>query len=291
MTTFVSVIIPVYNDQQGLEACLAALATQTWPQDQFEAIIVDNGSQPPIHIAPSHAKQVRLERCLTPGSYAARNVGIAAAKGDILAFTDADCVPDQNWISAGVAALKQAHGRSIIGGEVSLTLSEKPTAVERYQYLTGFWQRENIERLGFTATANLFATRPQIDQIGPFNEKLLSGGDREWSWRAASKGFPVRHAPEALVYTAPRTSLMGAIRQARRVAGGRRTLRRLGLTHATITGLKPHRSLYSSLHWILTHPELTLWQRCQVLVVASILKIIHMIETTRLSLGTRLERR
>jgi len=287
----VSVIIPVYNDQSGIDTCIEAIAEQSWPHDRCEVIVVDNGSNPPISMDTMHGDFVRLVCCTTPGSYAARNAGIAAARGDVLAFTDADCQPDRNWISAGVAALEDAQGLCIIGGEVTLSLSQNPTTVERYQHLAGFMQRENIERLGFTVTANLFATHEQVERIGPFDEKLLSGGDREWSWRASRAGYSVRYAANAAVRTSPRTTLAGAIRQTRRTTGGRRALRQLGVTHVTDTGLRPHRSLKGALRWVLTHPELTPWQRGQVLVVASILKIVQWIEMIRLSMGRRSERR
>lgn len=289
--THISIIIPVYNDQTGIDACLAALAIQTYPGGRYEAIVVDNNSNPPIKLDPIFSGFARLVVCQTPGSYVARNTGITMARGDVLAFTDADCVPDRDWISMGVAALARKEECCIIGGEVILSLSEKPTAVEYYQYLVGFMQRENIEDRGFSATANLFATKTQILAIGLFNEKLLSGGDREWCWRAAKVGFSIQYTPEVVVCTTPRTSLVSAIRQARRVAGGRYTLYGTRLEHIPPIGLRPHRSVVSAAKWILSHPELTIWNRGKVFVVASLLKIVQVLEMLRLSCGVRPERR
>lgn len=138
MSLLVTVIIPVYNDQAGIDACLAALSLQTWPRDRCEVIVIDNASNPPIRLNPAFADFARIVICSTPGAYAARNAGVAAARGEVLAFTDADCVPDRNWIAAGVAALEREAGLCIVGGEVSLSLSQRPSAIERYQYLTGF---------------------------------------------------------------------------------------------------------------------------------------------------------
>lgn len=290
MFTQVSIIIPVYNDQAGIEACLAALSVQTYPSGHYEVVVVDNASSPPIRLGPEFSKIARLVVCSTSGSYAARNAGIAVAHGDVLAFTDADCVPDQDWITAGVAALAREKERCIIGGEVALSLSEQPTAVERYQYLVGFMQRENIEDLGFAVTANLFTTKTQIESIGLFNESLLSGGDREWSWRATEAGFSINYAPEALVCTVPRKSLTSAIRQARRVAGGRFFLRRI-VGERTNKLLKPHRSLWASIVWLLTYPKMSVLDRSKVFIVALILKTAHLAESIRLSLAGRPERR
>lgn len=291
MTSLVSVIIPVYNDQQGIFASISALAEQTWPRDCLEVVVVDNNSNPAICLDSKWVGFAHLVRCATPGAYAARNAGIAEARGDILAFTDADCVPDRNWIKAGVAALARAKGSSIVGGEVKLIMSPRPTTVERYQCLTGFSQRDNIAQLGFSVTANLFVTRAQIDRIGKFNDLLMSGGDREWSWRAAQSGLSIRYSAEAMVRTSPRKSLRAAARQARRVAGGRQALRRLGAVHVKSTNLRSHRSTFGAIRWILTHPELSALQRWQVFVVASILKMVNAVEIVRLSVGFRPERR
>src|SRR5690606_32838471 len=143
----------------------------------------------------------RIVRCATPGSYAARNVGVREATGEILAFTDVDCIPAADWVREGVDAIQRVKGRSVIGGDVRFLKAQRETIVERYQRLTGFMQEENIKNLGFTATANLFVTRDALSQIGYFDERLFSAGDREWCWRAARAGYSVEFSPSAIVYT------------------------------------------------------------------------------------------
>lgn len=288
---FVTVIIPVYNDQNGLSACLNALNAQTWPKDRFEVIVVDNNSSSPIRLDQAFSDFARIVICRTPGSYAARNAGVAASHGKILAFSDADCQPDPNWIETGLRALLQEKERCIIGGEVSFIKHEKLTPVEQYQHLVGFQQFENIEKLGFTATANLFVSRSQFQRIGPFNEKLLSGGDREWSWRAAKVGFAVKYAPDAIVRTPARKSLSAAIRQARRVEGGRRALRRIQHEHIHRLSINPYRSTLQSAIWILKHPGLSSDDRIKIFAVASLIKISRALESARLSFGSPSERR
>ncbi|TVR66476.1 MAG: glycosyltransferase family 2 protein [Candidatus Competibacteraceae bacterium] len=71
--------------------------------------VIDNASKPPLRLNPTVADFARIVVCPTPGAYAARNAGIAAARGEVLAFTDADRIPDRNWIRAGVAALAGAE--------------------------------------------------------------------------------------------------------------------------------------------------------------------------------------
>lgn len=287
---FVSVIIPVYNDQPGINACLQALDLQTWPKDCYEVIVIDNKSDPPIKIDPSLNSNIRLITCLKPGSYAARNAGISESQGEVLAFTDADCLPDPDWIRAGVAALNKNRGNYIIGGEVKLSLSSKPTAVELYQYLNGFMQRENIEERGFSATANMFCTHSQAHDTGNFNEMLLSGGDREWCWRAADIGFPTKYDQKVKVTSHPRRSIAEGIRQVRRVAGGRQKLCKMETKHVNPSNIKPHRTGWAAAKWILTHPDLSFVNRARVFGVAVILKFTKDIERIRLSCGTKEER-
>src|SRR5665213_2521504 len=108
----VSVIVPVFNHKAELKRCIAALAAQTFPRDRFEVIIVDNG--------PADGSAVRLDELAAalsefphaqalqqplPGSYAARNLGLSVATGDILAFTDDDCIPQPDWLACGVTCL------------------------------------------------------------------------------------------------------------------------------------------------------------------------------------------
>lgn len=288
---FVSVIVPVFNDQSGIDAAINALAEQTWPKDSYEIIIVDNASNPQIKLNPSFGDIARILICTTPGAYAARNSGIDNAKGDIFAFTDADCLPAPDWIHTGVSALKGNKGHCIVGGEVTMTLSPKPTAVELYQYLTGFTQRENIEQRGFSVTANMFVTRSQVQSVGKFDEGLLSGGDLEWCWRAGHSGWPVVFAPEVIVTTVPRISLLKAVRQVRRVAGGRRNLLKMKAVHVNPKRVRPRRTAREAARWILSHPDVSLWNRFRMLGIASILKTVHFIERIRLTQGVSAERR
>lgn len=287
----VSVIIPAFNDQHGVGACMAALVKQHLPGIDTEVIVVDNGSDPPLTIDPAIMPRPQLIRCLNPGAYAARNAGIEAARGNILAFTDADCIPDPNWIRAGVNALETCGDRCIVGGEVAIHRPIHPTATELYQTITGFGQRDNIERLGFSVTANLFVRRHQFNQIGGFNESLLSGGDLEWSWRASAAGCLLRYAPDAIVRTQPRKTLTDAIRQTRRVAGGRLHMNAMTWASMSPPVLGPKRTAFQAACWILRHPDLDVADRVRVFVVATILKLVHTLETLRLRLGGKAERR
>ena len=87
----VSVIIPVFNDPR-LEHCLQALSKQTVAHDEF--IVVDNGSDARSVIDTDRFPEVRVIREDRPGSYIARNPGVRAPSGSVIAFTNADCLPE-----------------------------------------------------------------------------------------------------------------------------------------------------------------------------------------------------
>lgn len=290
-TPLITVVIPVFNDQPSLDACLHALERQDIEPGTMEVVVIDNGSTPPILLQEEFRGFARLITCHKPGAYAARNSGVKIAKGRILAFTDADCLPSARWLSAGLSRISALGEKFIIGGEVQLTLPSKRTGTALYQQATGFQQQENIEQKGFSATANIFCTREQFDLIGPFDEHLLSGGDREWSWRAARTGISVVYDAQAWVSTLPRASLCAAIRQARRVAAGRRHLARRNIQQVTQGGLAPHRSPLDALTWILKYPGFTCWERASVLTAATVLKLVSWLEILRLTLGGKPERR
>ncbi|MFW6275223.1 MAG: glycosyltransferase, partial [bacterium] len=103
---YVSVIIPVYNDGERLKKCLTALAQQTYPQKNFEIIVVDNDSDDDIK-AICKSFRVKYLKEVKKGSASSRNKGLNFAKGDIIASTDSDCIPDKNWLRNAVDFFKR----------------------------------------------------------------------------------------------------------------------------------------------------------------------------------------
>jgi len=284
----VAVIIPVFNDREGLHKCLGALTRQVYPADRLEIVVVDNGSSPALAPPEHYPLSVQVVRCETPGSYAARNTGVRAAAASILAFTDADCVPDPEWLAEGVSALLAGKDRNIIGGQVLLIEPSVRSGTALYQHAIGFQQDSNIQHKGFTATANMFCSARQLAAVGPFNEQLLSCGDREWCWRAARGGFTVCFQPRTIVRTMPRIRLRDAVRQARRVSAGRAHLRNENLSRPD--ALARYRTLAQSTVWIASISHLSKWERIRVLVAAAIIRLFAEMENVRLRLGSSAER-
>lgn len=287
----ISVIIPAFNDQIGINRCLEALFSQTFSAGSIEIIVVDNGSTPPIVIEQRFTHTTRLIVCSKPGSYAARNAGAKAAQGIVLAFTDADCTPFKDWLATGYSRLIALGGNFFVGGDVIIPPPSIRSGTALYQYITGFQQQKNIEDKGFSATANLFCTKNQFLRVGPFNEDLLSGGDREWAWRAARNGLSLAYEPRSRVCTAPRATISAAIRQTRRVAAGRKSLSAIPRPKIFSSGLAPHRSPMQAIFWICQRSDLSVWEKLKVISTAIILKLITWLEYARLFLGGKPERR
>jgi glycosyltransferase involved in cell wall biosynthesis len=221
---FVSVIIPVFNDLERLQHCLAALAQQTYRRSHYEIIVVDNGSDHPEQVqtaaAPYHNVKVVEEP--TPGSYAARNQGITLAAGTIIAFTDADCLPAPDWLAQGVHCLRATPNCGQVVGRVQLFFAnpQAPNPIELYESVTAFPQEQLLQQFHGGATANLFTWRQVIDQVGVFNPQLKSYGDLEWGQRVHTQGYHQVYADQVVVAHPGRRSWQELSTRTRRLAGG-----------------------------------------------------------------------
>lgn len=221
---FVSVIIPVFNDGERLRLCLAALAEQTYERSRFEIIVVDNGSdnldQVKTLVADHDHATLAVEPI--PGSYAARNRGLELAKGEVIAFTDADCIPAADWLERGVARLRQDPNCGQVVGRINLFFADpqRPTAVELYESLTAFPQERLLRDQHGGATANVFTWRRVVDRVGFFDPRLKSNGDLEWGRRVFEAGFQQVYADDAQVGHPARRSMGELYRRTVRLAGG-----------------------------------------------------------------------
>jgi glycosyltransferase involved in cell wall biosynthesis len=118
----ISVIIPHLNQEDHLKVGLEALHAQRGVTSDVEIIVVDNGSARLPEMLCSRWPSVRLVSEPTPGPGPARNRGIREARGEILAFIDADCRADLGWLAAVEAAFEDEQTR-IIGGDVGRSRS------------------------------------------------------------------------------------------------------------------------------------------------------------------------
>lgn len=219
----VSVVIPVYNDAERLRLCLANLRNQTMLVDEYEVIVVDNGSTDSIAQLVLEFPAVTWLRETRPGSYAARNRGLEAASGEIVAFTDSDCIPDVRWLEEGAGFLR-TRKVAIAGGCIKFLetpgagLNACELCESQLFYMTN--HERTIERSRFAVTANMFALRDVFLAMGPFDPSLKSSGDRDWVQEAVRIGYSLAYVAEAIVLHPRRRTLDSLARKIRRLKGG-----------------------------------------------------------------------
>lgn len=206
----VSIIVPNYNGSATLTACIQSLLVLDYPKEKLEIILVDNGSTDhSVQIIKSYPVKLVLEKDIK-GSYAARNMGVTQATGDVLAFTDADCVADKQWL---LHAVKHFTLKDV-GGVAGKVLGTKPeTLVEEFiVWSKGFDQARffNHPYYPFAITANVIYRKIVFDKIGKFETNWISGGDVDFSWRMQIDGkMKLVYADDCIVYHYHRASVKG----------------------------------------------------------------------------------
>jgi glycosyltransferase involved in cell wall biosynthesis len=293
---FVSVIIPVFNDPERLTRCLSALEAQNYPQDRFEVIVVDNGSEEGLRPLVTPSARVKATSESRPGSYAARNRGLSVAKGEVIAFTDADCIPAPDWLERGVAALRGVPNCGLVGGHIELFARdpEHPTIVELYDQLTAFRQEEYVEVAQFGATANVFTYRKVIEHVGAFDDAVKSCGDLEWGQRVFDHGYRVVYANDVRVAHPASPSLAEICRRATRIIGGmhdldrRKRCRYIGLGRGFLLDSLP--PLRLSLRAWRDSGRTALTRKVQVILLVCFMQYARVWEKVRLSLGGKSKR-
>lgn len=222
MTPRVTVIVPVHDDADRLVRCLAALRDQTYT-GPTEVVVVDNASRDDVAAALPADGTVRLVREPRPGSYRARNAGAAVARGDVIAFTDADCLPRPTWLERAVDRLESDRSLDAVGGRIVLLFrhGDRPTTgPEHYEVRHTFRQDRYVSEWSFAATANLVVRAEALHRAGPFDARLRSGGDLDWGRRLVAAGGRLAYAPEAVVEHPSRPSWRELVTKSARVAGG-----------------------------------------------------------------------
>ncbi|MBX9633770.1 MAG: glycosyltransferase [Magnetospirillum sp.] len=197
---FVDVIIPHLNDHERLGQCLELLMRQTYPPANFQVTVVDNGSDHPIDEVIARFPGVRALVESERGCGSARNRGVAATSGAILAFTDSDCQPAPDWIQNGVRMLSPGSGIDIIGGEVDVFAADdaNPTDAELFEKVFGFECQRYVERKHFACGANIMVSRRVFEAVGPFRD-ASQPEDLEWGRRATRLGYRIAYGAQVII--------------------------------------------------------------------------------------------
>jgi mycofactocin system glycosyltransferase len=198
----VSVVIPVRDQPGDLGECLASLAEIDYPKDRLEIVVVDDGSRKEVSriITSSAVKIIRQEKSLGPAT--CRNIGAAAAGGEILAFLDADCMAGESWLKELVQFF--AAGVGAVGGCVSGYY--RRSFLDRYEAAASSLNMgsrlllEGKSTSGFyVPTANLLVKRDIFMSIGGFTQGMRVGEDVDFCWRLRDEEHSLLYVPSGTV--------------------------------------------------------------------------------------------
>ena len=211
MTPVVSVVVPTVGRQSGLARLAAALAEQDDPGVAWEVVVVDNtaagivgGTVDGLDVTVVHEPR--------PGASAARNRGIAASSGEVVAFTDDDVVPRRSWLRSLVAPLLDAADLDGTGGPVLLDPAaarprwlDGPVAAYFSHYDRGD-DHHDLPGDGYVLTANAAFRRAALDRIGGFDPALgpsprahLTNDDVDICRKLLATGGRIAWVPDAVV--------------------------------------------------------------------------------------------
>ncbi len=224
MTTHrVTLVIPVLNAGRSLPHTLRAVRALTPPPE--EVVLVDNGSTDEslslIRQFQEDTSRFRVLLFREPrrGASAARNVGVQAAHGEIVAFTDADCAPEPVWlrhllepfadptVGAVAGRVIPAPARSTLELFSALYTLQMPDQSARH--------RRWIPGTGGFPTANFAARRSLLQELGGFDQTIeIYGEDFDLCARLYARGAAIVYTPKARVSHYHRTTLVGMLRQA-----------------------------------------------------------------------------
>jgi GT2 family glycosyltransferase len=201
-----SVIVPSYNRPDTLARCLESLARQSFPPDQLEVIVIDDGSPQPLS-APATlvpgGTPVVFVRQANAGPAGARNRGLAEARGEFVVFIDDDCEADPRWLETMIRALR-SHPGAAVGGTVVNAIDRNPFA-EASQILVSFvceYYNGEAARARFFTTNNLAFPREALSDSGGFAEQYVRAAaeDRDLCDRWHTQGRPMLTACDAVVH-------------------------------------------------------------------------------------------
>ena len=197
----VSIIIPFRDNFEDVIQIKKEVDKLTYPKEKVEVFLIDNGSEKEHQFSDTFLGEVTLlyESDQKNSPYSARNRGLEASNGEVIAFIDANSQPDTNWLFEGIRCLLNS-GSDMAGGNVKFDFGGKPDASKRVDALTSINNKKSIEERGAAYTANLFVNKNVFDKTGLFEEGVRSGGDVRFTLRAKEAGFSISYCPNAVVW-------------------------------------------------------------------------------------------
>ena len=210
----VSVVVCAYNAARTIDACLAALAALRYPD--YEVVVVNDGSTDATRAITARHPHARVVDQPNRGLSVARNVGRTHADGEVLAYTDADCVVDPDWLTYLVARL--VRDGFVAAGGPNLP---PPAACAMAAYVAAAPGGPthvllNDEVAEHVPGCNMAFTRAALDAVGGFEPVFRTAGDDvDVCWRLQNAGHAIGFSPAAVVWHERRPTARAYLRQQR----------------------------------------------------------------------------
>jgi len=200
----VSVIIPVKNRPQDIQECLTGLTFLDYPKDKVEIIVVNDGSSNSTRkvIQAFNIRGIHLPQSI--GASACRNLAAKEAKGDLLGFTDSDCVPHPQWLRE-LSPYFNEEKVGIVGGTVSNFYNR--SSLDRYEEVKSslnmgplpFRIEEGALSSAYVPSCNLLIRKRVFFDAGGFQEDLTVGEDVDLCWRTRKLGYHLLYIPRGKI--------------------------------------------------------------------------------------------
>ncbi len=248
-----SIVIPTYARPQSLATALDRISKLDWPVDDYEVIVVDDGSpagNESVIWRLADRLDVRLLKQVRKGPAAARNAGARHARGEFLAFLDDDCLADPGWLKALSRAFAD-HPQALLGGETSNALADNPFS-EAAQHISGYLNHHLTAESGvpkFFTSNNIALSAAVFARVGGFNTQFQrpAGEDREFCRRLSECGYQLRVVEDAMVLHAHELTLGGFWRQNFNYGRGAALFHRLRGASQRVSWVPEPLSFYSKL--------------------------------------------
>jgi glycosyltransferase involved in cell wall biosynthesis len=214
---FISVVIPMRNEAGWIEACLGSILAQDYPRDRFEVIVVDGESNDgSARILAGYGEQIRV--LSNPGRIVptAMNIGIRAARGEVIARVDAHTVLQPSYLREGVEALRRSGAENVGGPMISVGGGKQGDAIaaamgSRFG-IGAYFHFGTEDREVDTVYMGMYPRRV-FERIGLFDEELVRNQDDELNYRLRKAGGRVFMTPRMQSRYQNRQSIRALARQ------------------------------------------------------------------------------
>jgi glycosyltransferase involved in cell wall biosynthesis len=204
----VSIIIPALDEEECLPVCLQSIASLSYPSENVEVIVADNGSSDKTReISKSYGAKVICNDTVNVSGL--RNLGAESAKHDVLAFIDADCIVSMDWLRS---AVKYSEDLSVTAWGSPPTVPADATWVQRTWYLVRKKEHPIVE-VQWLESMNLFIRKELFNRVGGFDERLVTCEDVDLCYRIGEHGKIISDEKIQVVHTGEARTIREFVRK------------------------------------------------------------------------------